>query len=110
MEGFKLYTPGFLLEQDHHELEVVGVPYVLDHDTSVAAIQQKLPKQLHSFEIRGCVSAIHRMHQWVKVSIADLQGLSPRNIVLRLEQLCVGFEEFVIVLAQEYCHQVLVPR
>ena len=42
MESFELYTPGLLLEQDHHELEVVRVPDILDHDPSVAAIQQQL--------------------------------------------------------------------
>ena len=47
MKGFKLYTPGLLLEQDHHELEVVRVPHIFDHDPGVASIQQQLSKQLH---------------------------------------------------------------
>jgi len=48
MEGLELYTPGLLLEQDHHELEVVGIPHVLDHDPGIGAVQQQLPQQLQS--------------------------------------------------------------
>ena len=76
MEGLELNIPGPLLEHVHHQLQVVGTGDVLGHDGEVVPVQQQLSKQL--------------------------QGLSPRHVVLRVQQLLVVLvKHALIVLLQE---------
>ena len=53
MEGLELDGAEGVLEQHHHELQILHVTHVPDHDLHVAAVQQDLAQQLHAESDQG---------------------------------------------------------
>lgn len=50
MEGLELDGAEGVLQQHHHELEVLHVAHVADHDLHVRPVQQDLAQQLRSVQ------------------------------------------------------------
>ncbi|GMT31805.1 hypothetical protein PFISCL1PPCAC_23102, partial [Pristionchus fissidentatus] len=84
VEGLELDALALLLEEVHHQLEVVRVRDVPSHDVEVVAVEQQLAQQL--------------------------QTLPPRHVVLAVEQLLVVDEEGVVVRVEELGRHRLVLR
>uniref|UniRef100_A0AAG5CUF7 Uncharacterized protein n=1 Tax=Anopheles atroparvus TaxID=41427 RepID=A0AAG5CUF7_ANOAO len=82
VERFELDVARLLLQHVHHQLQIIRIGDVLRHDREVVAIEQQLAQQL--------------------------QALSPRHVVLRVQQLLVVVEHLVVVLLEKLRAQDLV--
>lgn len=84
VEGLKLNVPALLLEHGHHELQVLRITDVLLHDGEVVSVEKQLTQQLET--------------------------LSPRHVVVGVEQALVISEHGLVVRLQKLCAQGLVLR
>ena len=75
MKCFKLYVATLFSQHVHHELEIVGIAYVLGHDREIVAIEEEFTEKF--------------------------KRLSSRHVVFRMQELLIVLEEFIVVLLKE---------